>query len=324
MRFALCALACFVLVVSESAAQDPNIRSDAVQLLEKANGLSMSPKLPDLERTDVFHVLDTSSPVREGTFRRIVIQGVGRREETTFGDYHVTNVWTHAGLNTARTSDLPPAEVDTVMRITPIYQVDFADDDVIHAIVGKTGADGQMLRCIQFETIRGKRSSDNEICVDAASGTLASQKIANELIEYSEFFPFAGAMLPGKISYWSDGVRKLDITQTAVELKDAPESVLTAPPNASMHVWCRTHKPAIGQSMPQPKEGRGGRDIDVLIRGIIGWDGRVHQAVVQSAERADLAEEALALVQQWVFTPAVCDGEPNAEENVFVLHFHGR
>ena len=318
-------MACFVLVVSDSAAQDhPNIRSDAVQLLEKANGLSMPSKPPNLERTDVFHVLDTSSPVREGTFRRIVIQGVGRREETTFGDYHATEVWTHAGLNMTRTSDVSPAEVDTVMTITPFYEVHFADDDVIQTIVDKPGADRQMLRCIEFETIRGKRNSDNEICVEAANGTFASQRIGNELIEYSEFFPFAGAMLPGKISYWSDGVRKLDITQITVELKDTPESVLTAPPNASKYVWCKTHKPAIPQSMPQPKEGRGGRDIDVLIRGIIGRDGRVHQAVVQSAERADLAEEALALVQQWVFTPAVCDGQPNAEENEFVLHFHGR
>lgn len=323
MRLALCAVAGFLLVPSEVVAQDPKIRSEAVELLEKANGLSMPPNLPNLQRTDVFRVLDTS-PVQEGTFRRIVIQGGGRREETTFGDYHATELWTDSGLNAARTSELPPPEVDTVMRITPFYHVWFADDDVIHAIVAKGGAEGQ-LRCIVFDTIRGQRTDDNEICVNASSGALASQKIGSEFIEYSEYYPFAGAMLPGKISYASGGVRKLEIKQMTVELKDSPESVLTAPPNAPLRAWCKTFKPAIGQSMPQPKEGRGSSDVDVVIRGMIGKDGRVHQAVIQSAERGDLGEEALTLVQQqWVFAPAVCNGQPNEEEDTFVVHFHGR
>jgi hypothetical protein len=324
MKYALYLLAGLLLARTQSAAQEPTIRSEAVQLLEKANEVSMSPKLPNLERTSAFRVLDTSSPVREGTFTRVVMQGVGRREETTFGDYHTIDVWTHSGLSAVRTSELAPAEVDTVMTITPIFQLDFADDDVIHAIVERAGAGGQKLRCIEFDTIRGKRIDNNEICVDAATGTFVSQKIGSELIEYSKFFPFAGGLLPAEIIYSSDGVRKLEITQTMVELKDPTENVLAAPPNASVRAWCKTYKRAIGQSMPQPKEGRGGRDIDVAIRGIIGQDGKVHQAVVQSAERADLGAEALALVQQWMFAPAVCDGQPNDEEATFIVHFHGR
>jgi hypothetical protein len=324
MKYVFCALIGLLLVPAQSAGQDPAIRTEAVQLLEKANGLSMSPKLPNLERTDVFHVLDTSSPVREGTFTRVVIQGLGRREETAFGDYHTIDVFTDAGLSTVRTSELPPPEVHTVMTITPVYMVSFADDDVIHSIVAKAGAGGQKLQCIEFDTIRGRRIENNEICVDAASGTLASLKIGNRLIEYSDFFPFAGALLPGKISYSRDGVPKLDITQTMEELKEATENVLAAPPNASVRTWCTTYKPAMGESMPQPKAGYNGRDIDVAIRGIIGQDGKVHQALVQSAESPELGAEALALVQQWQFAPAVCDGKPNPEEATFIVHFHGR
>ena len=298
MKHLLCATAAFFLLPSESAAQDPYIRTEAVQLLERANGVSLSPKLPNLERTDLFRVLDTSSQVREGTFTRVVIQGVGKREETIFGDYHSINVSTPSGLSTVRTSELPPAEANTVMRITPIYTVRFADDDVIHAIVDRAGASGQKLRCIQFDTIRGQRIENNEICVDSANGTLVSEKIGAERFEYSQFFPFAGALFPANITYWRDGVPKLEITQTMTELKDATESVLAAPPNARVRQWCKTFKRAIGQSMPQPKPGNGGRDVDVAIQGIIGSDGKVHQAVVQSAERADLGDEALALVRR--------------------------
>ena len=324
MKYVLCAFVGFLLLPAESAGEDPTVRSEAVVLLERANSASMSPNLPNLERTDVFRVLDTSSPVREGTFTRVVVQGAGRREETTFGDYHTVNVITPAGISTVRSSELPPAEVATLMRLTPVYLVRFADDDVIHAIVDKSGTGGQKVRCIEFDTIRGRRIENNEICVEAVNGTLASQKIGSELIEYSNFFPFAGGQFPAKIDYSRDGVRKLEITQTMTELKDATENVLAAPPNASLRVWCQTFKRAIGQSMPQPQEGNGGRDIDVAIRGIIGKDGKVHQAVIQSAERANLGQEALGLVEQWVFAPAVCNGQPNEEEATFIVHFHGR
>lgn len=324
MRCVLCALAGFLLVPAQSAAQDSNIRVEAVQLLEKANGLSMSPNLPNLERTDEFRVLDTSSPVREGSFTRVVVQGVGRREETTFGDYHNIDVVTDSGVSTVRTSELEPPEVHTLIEITPIYMVSFADDDVIHAIVDKAGTGEQRLKCIEFDTIRGQRIDNNEICVDAARGTLASEKIGHALIEFKDFFTFAGALLPARISYSRDGVRKLEITQAMSELKDTTENVLAAPPKASIRSWCTTYKRSIGQSMPQPKMGYGGRDIDVVIRGMIGTDGRVHEAVVQSAERPELGTEALELVRHWVFTPALCDGQPNTQEATFVVHFHGR
>lgn len=46
--------------------------------------------------------------------------------------------------------------------------------------------------------------------------------------------------------------------------------------------------------------------------------------MVVSSERPDLFEEALSLIQQWTFTPGVCDGKPNSEEVIVTLHFHGR
>lgn len=324
MKLALSIAAIFVLLTPVTSAQNPDLRSEAVLMLEKANSLSIAPKPPNLERTDVFRVLDASSTAREGTFRRVVVQGVGRREETVFGNYHTVDVFTHDTLTTVRSSELAPAEVDTVMRLTPIYRVTFADDDVIQTIVERAAANGQKLHCIQFQTIRGKRFENNEICLDAANGTYASEKIGTELVEYGEFFSFAGAMFPKIITYSTEGVRKLEITQSMVEVTEPPESILAAPPNPSVRTLCKTYKRAIAESIPQPPEGHGGRDIDVAVRGIIGMDGRVHQAVVQDTERPDLSEEALALVRKWIFAPAVCNGQPNEEENVFIVHFHGR
>src|SRR2546425_458718 len=231
MKAVLKVLPLILFTAIPASAQDPELRREAVQLLERANGVSLSPKLPNLERVNTFRVFDSSSGPQEGTFTRVVVQGTGKREESRFGD---------------------------------------------------------------------------------------------ELIENSEFFSFAGELVPAKITYSFAGVRKLEILQTMTELTDASENVLAAPREAQIRNFCKTYRRAIGTSMPQPKAGKGGRDIDVAIRGIISTEGKVHEAVVQSAERPDLGAEALALVQQWVFTPAVCDGNPNTQEAVFILHFHGR
>jgi hypothetical protein len=323
MKAVLKVLPLIVFTAIPTSAQDPELRREAVQLLERANGVSLSPKLPNLERVDTFRVFDSSSGPQEGTFTRVVVQGTGKREESRFGEYHSLDIWSGGHLATVRTSELPPPEIDTVMRLTPIYLVRFADDDVIHAIVDKA-AGGKKIRCIEFDTIRGQKVENNELCVDPNNGTLVLEKIGDKLIENSEFFSFAGELVSAKITYSFVGVRKLEISQTMTELTDASENVLAAPPEAQIRNFCKTYRRAIGTSMPQPNAGKGGRNVDVAIRGIISTDGKVHEAVVQSAEQADLGAEALALVQQWVFTPAVCDGNPNTQEAMFIVHFHGR
>jgi hypothetical protein len=292
-------------------------------MLERAHGVSLSPQLPNLERIDTFRVLDAGSGPREGTFTRVVVQGTGRRDEVTFGDYHALDIWSAGHVATVRTSELHPAEVNTLLEMTPIHLISFDGEDVIRRIVPKVAA-GKTARCIEFDTITGQKIQNNEACVDPSNGTLLVVSVGDYRVENSDFFPFAGVLMPGKIVYSFGGIRKLEISQTMTELKDAGENVLAAPPDAQIRNFCKTYRRPIGVSMPQPKAGNGGRDIDVAVRGLIGVDGKIHDAVVQSAERADLGSEALAIVQQWIFTPGVCDGNPNADEATLIVHFHGR
>ena len=315
-------LVLFVVATSASA-QDPELRRQAVELLERASAASLSANLPNLERIDTFRVLDAESGLREGTFTRVVVQGAGRRDETTFGGYHALDVFSQGHIATVRTDELPPAAVDTVLRVTPISLVRFDGEDIIHRIVTRA-IEGKNARCVEFDTVKGQKIENNELCFDPANNTLLLQKTGDVLIENSDFFPFAGALMPGNIVYSFAGIRKLEISQTMTDLKDSSENVLVAPPDAQIRTFCKTFRRPIGVSMPQPKAGNGGRDIEVAVRGIIGTDGKIHEAVVQSAERADLGAEALSLVQQWVFTPGICDGSPNTNEATFIVHFHGR
>jgi Gram-negative bacterial TonB protein C-terminal len=308
-----------------SFAQDPALRTRAVSLLERTHAASSSPNLPNLERVDTFVVFDPRALAREGSFTRVVIQGAGRRDEIQFGDYHLLNVYSEGGTRRASTGPLSvtPPEVATVLRLTPIRLLDFDDADIIRAILDKQ-LGGFALHCIEFDTIEGERREANELCVDEASGALISAKLGDSLAEYSNFFPFAGAVIPGKIVYYERGARVLEITQTMTALSDVNSGVLEAPPGSAIGYRCTTARRAIGQFMPQPEPGRGGRDWEVLLRGRIGYDGKVHDAVVQSSERDDLNDEALQILGRWTFLPPMCNGRPNSSEATFVLHFRDR
>lgn len=311
-----------LLFATLSISQDIKVREEAVRLLEKADAVSAAVNLPNLERVDTFRAYSESG-IKDGAFTRVVIQGTGRREETTFGDYHVVDIYTRDGVTTTRTQEVAPPEIKDLKWMTPINPLRFDDQDVIHKITNRE-VNGRPARCIEFDTIHGEKTDVNEICVDAANSTIVLEKLGNELLEYSEFSDFSGEMLPGKIRYSVSGTLKMEVSQTITRLDDATPDVLAAPPNSKYGAYCKTYRRPYGKSMPQPKPGNGGTQVDIIVRGLIGEDGRIHDPVVQSSERPDLNAEALDLIRQWVFSPGVCDGELNSIESAFTLHFQGR
>jgi len=319
------ALASVVFLLAQShltSAQDVKVREEAVRLMERANLVSTPVERPSSERVDRFRVFSDSG-VQEGSFSRVVIQGVGRREEWAFGNYHLLNVWTLKQVAVVGASNMIPAELIRVTRITPMNLVHFDGEDVIHSIVEREMS-GHRAKCIEFDTIKGQQTQNNELCVDARSGVLLEEKLGAELIENDDFFPFAGALMPGKISYSFAGANKIEITQSINALSSSEANVLAAPAGAELHTICGTFRRPFGISMPQPKAGNGGTDSDVMVRASVGVDGRVYETTVQSSERPDLNEEALALAKQWRFTPALCDGNPLQKVVEFTLHFQGR
>jgi TonB family protein len=321
MRFFLTSAAVLLFSVA-CFSQDLKLREQAITMLEKANAASEPANLPNLERDDTFQLYGEQD-VQQGAFTRTVIQGTGRRDDWEFGDYRVVRIWTDRRLAVVGSSGIAPAAVEDFMRLTPILRVHFDHEDVIRTIVERE-INGRPAHCIEFDTIAGESRSSNEICTDDANGTLIHAQLFDEVIENSEFFAFAGALMPGRITDSKSGVLKMEITQSMKPLMEVTANVLAAPPNAEIRRMCTTYRQAFGISMPQPRPGNGNEVSDVLVRGMIGVDGRVREAVVQDSDRPDLNTEALSVIQQWVFSPALCEGKPNQEEATFTLHFQGR
>lgn len=315
------ALLFLLLVTSLGSSQDIKVRESAEHLLERANRVSTSPKWPNLERVDMFRVFEDGT-AKEGSFTHVVVQGTGRRDEYTYGDYHLLNVWTQKQVAVVGGGRILPPQLVDVLKITPIYLVRFDGEDVIHTIVDRK-INSSDAHCIEFDTVKGERTDNNELCVDAVSGALVLEKVDGKVIENSEFFTFAGALIPGKISYTFAG-NHTEIVQTMTVLTESSANVLSAPENATMHGLCTTFRRPFGVLMPQPKPGNGATTTDIIVRGTVGVDGKLYEAAVQSSERPDLNSEALSVAQQWTFTPAMCNGTPDAHEAEITLHFQGR
>jgi TonB family protein len=322
MKWTLASSLSFLLLSSLSCAQDIKVREKAIRLIERASQVSTSAEKVNSERVDRFRAFSDAG-VQEGNFSRVVIQGVGSRQEWLFGNYHLINVWTQKQVAVVGASKMIPAELINVTRIAPILLVNFDSEDVIHSI-NEREITGHKAKCIEFDTIKGQQTQNNELCVDEQTGVLLEEKLGPELIENDDFFPFAGALMPGRISYSVVGVKKIEITQSINVLDDSEANVLAAPAGAEMHTICTTYRRPFGVSMPQPKAGTRATDSEVMVRATVGVDGKVYETTVQSSERPDLNDEALALAKQWTFTPALCDGRPLQKVTEFTLHFQGR
>src|SRR6202035_3024991 len=167
--------------------------------------------------------------------------------------------WTGETLSTTRTPQLVPPEVARVIWLTPIRLVTFDESDVIRTITDRD-IHHRPANCIAFDTIVGEQHEQNELCVDVQKRTLVSEKLGNDLTENSEFFPFAGILMPGHISYSVSGNRELSIIHTMMSLPKAAGTVRAPPPDPNVLRRCTTFRRAIGQSMPQPGSGSRGPD----------------------------------------------------------------
>jgi hypothetical protein len=302
--------------------QDDVARTEADHLLSVAQRASLPANPPNYEQDVMFRMLDPSSDSQTGTIQRIVVNGVGRRDEFAYGAFHTVNVWTSKGLASTRNGPRPK-EIDLALRLVPIELFHLNGEDVVHSVTAQE-RDGRTMRCIDFETIAGLKHDANELCTDSQNGTLVSATLGREQIQNSEFFQFAGALIPGKIVYTFAGVPKIEISQTMTPTAESPQEILTPPSNAVEHAACATSREPIAESAPMPPRGVGSGRADSVVEGWILVTGKVYNPMIIQSDRPDLDDEALAIFSQWKFTPMMCDGKPNPARRRFTIHFTGR
>jgi TonB family protein len=291
--------------------------------VERANVASMARPFAPYEQTIVFRVYSPGKGTQEGRFTSVTIGPRSYRDEYEYGDFHLLVVVNGDMIADVGNRAVAPLEVRTLTTLNPIHHVSFDSSDVIRDIQEVSVA-GRAAECIDFETIVGEKHDTNQICVDRQLGTLVRVRTGGETITNSDFFRLHGANYPARISY-ENGEIRLDLEQTMTHFDGTPDpNLLVAPPDAKVMHVCLAYVRPYGQNLPQPKPGTGTQNVDVMLHGTIGPDGKIHDAMINRSGRDDLNNEALKIFSTWTFTPAVCNGKPIEIPADVTLHFQNR
>lgn len=323
----LTGLACTVLLSAQTAtlrpearpAEDPRLRAEAVALLERANRVSTPAQWPPNQMTLHFRV---PNPAPGDAVEGDYVSSVGgpglRRQEWRYGAFERTQIRNGPRLGVIHNGAQPPAILEVLPQITPVYLVRFDHEDIIRSI--STGAEGQ--RCVQFDTVFGDRQQACEVCMDAQQGWLMSTRTGDQITRNSRFFAFQGAFLPGHVERWIGGHEVMEVDSTIVPKNDFPADFFSVPESASY--LCQDFRRAYAESTPQPPVQSSSLDVhDVNLLGTIGVDGHVSGLRAIDRVRPDLNERAIQLVSTWTFAPASCGGQPAAWQTLFTVHFKG-
>lgn len=300
-------------------AQDMPLRVEAVQLLERANAVSRPARvMPNHKQEVTFRAYRLDGTTQDGTYD-VIHSGDIERYEIVLGDYHAISL--HFPDKIVQNAyQPPPPEAIEVNNLTPLLIGRFDKSDTIHSVTPATLL-GRRAKCIQFETVNGRTHESNEICVDEELGTLVRRNVGEDLIENTDYFQFQGALLPGRIRHYIYGKLRMEIEQKFSVIDGSIDWAALTPPHPVTLGACQQYRRPIIQSAPQPVEAGAGPWYDVQVHGVIGEDGRVHQASVLAAGRDDLEKQAVQIVSGWVFSPGVCNGNPVPVNADLVVHF---
>jgi len=300
-------------------AQDMGIRVEAVRLMERAYSVSSTTKvLPNYTQEVSFRSYGANGITKDGSYK-VIFSGETEWSEVSFGDYHLINLQSPDKTLKSNTAP-PPLEILEMLKLIPLSIGRFDHSDAIQSITPATLSE-RPAKCIHFETVNGRTHQSNEICVDVDQGTVLRWNVGDELVEDSQYYAFEGVWRPAHIRQYINGKLRMEIEQKLALIDGAIDWAALTPQNAVTFVPCQKYDRPLIQSAPQPSLAGAGPWYDVKVQGNIGLDGRVHDAAVLDNGRSELEQQAIQIVSQWVFSPAMCDGKPVSAGASLVVHF---
>jgi hypothetical protein len=323
--FALAELPVFaqtaVLRAGSGPPEDPQLRAEAVRLVERANHLSTPAVWPPNVLTLRFHV---PNPAPGDPYDGEYVSSVGgfklRRQEWHYGAYQVTQIRDGDRFNGNQSKAPMPGILQVLNHVAPIYLVHFDGQDIVRSITEPV----EGTRCIQFDTVAGDHEQANEICVDGQHGWLLSIRTGDTTTKDSNYFPFQGSFLPGHIERWVGGQEVMAVDETDVLKDDYPPDFFTLPANATGFA-CPELRPPFPVNTPQPPQQSSSiAVVDVQLEGYVTDTGHVFGLRALELLYPELNEEAIKLVSTWTYTPSSCAGKVGWFYTTFTVRFKGR
>lgn len=311
--------------VERAAAEDLQLRTQAVQLMDRARAASVIRGGPYYLRTEAsFVATRDGGGLTSGTLIRTRGMNGSLRMDVTFGEWQASMVFADSQIGKVGPWDFPPYAVRKLLGLVPYSVGQFDNQDVIRTI-RDGGAGGQAATCVDYDTIRGESRTSNTICVSKADGTLLEERDRGRVFEYSKYADVVGAKYPQHIDYSEESGFHFSGDLTMTKLDSLSDDTFAIPSGAQSGALCKTVTLPTPLSTPQPA-AKGGVDapvVNVVVRVFLTAAGTVIEPHVAKPTTPELDAAAVKLVQTWTFDPATCDGKPNGVPWDLVVHFQG-
>lgn len=158
-------------------------------------------------------------------------------------------------------------------------------------------------------------------CFDPKAPVLVARLAwGSPTIGYGRFVLFQGKPLAGSVTEYEQGKKILSAKLETVEGIKADDPALTPPPEATDQPWPEKvgvssgvmagHRLS-GAAPIYPQQAKADRTSGtVVLRALIGLDGRIHDLSVISAPALSLAVASVQAVQTWTYKPYLLNGQP--------------
>ncbi|HKV23373.1 MAG TPA: energy transducer TonB [Candidatus Acidoferrum sp.] len=306
-------------LASLAHAEDLATRMEAIRLLQHADAVSSPSHVMPNHKQDVqFRAYAVDGTAKNGTLEAIFSPDANRHE-IVFENYDAISI-TYTDRRVQNDYQPAPPETLEMARLIPLHMVHFDKSDVIGSINPST-LFGRAAKCIQFQTINGRTYESNEICLDTENGTLLRLSVGNEVTENADFFDFEGMLLPKHIRHYINGTLRMEIEQQFTRIDTPIDWTALTPPHPHYFHFCKQSQRPVLLSGEQPAGAGPGPWYDVKVQAVIDLEGRVEQANVLPKGRPDLEKQAIAIVSNWKFSPAICNGHPTVTYADITVHF---
>jgi hypothetical protein len=159
-----------ICLAFDCAAQDVHLREEAETLLERADSLSTPRQFHSYEQVVTFQSISPAG-AKQGRFTSVVQGPRSYRDEYEFDGFRLLVVVHGSMVADVGDRARAPVEVRRMTRLNHPYTARFDETDIIRSIQDKQ-LNGRPARCIEFDTVKGEKTSANEICIDHEFGIL--------------------------------------------------------------------------------------------------------------------------------------------------------
>jgi TonB family protein len=259
-----------------------------------------------------------------GTFVRDYIGPERWADQLEVGDFRQERVRIDKQIWRKKNQEFVPQPVDLLFKALFTTSFVMGRSDIVDRVHNRK-LEGTEARCIEFKNTVGRSSTDGEICVDSASGTVVYWKYGKLEIRYSNYTPFSGKVRPSHFAVAEAGsiVVEADVTYALANELSADSFVPlkdTEPENV-----CSTSRALIAKQTPDPffprTLARGQYRGTVVVRAEVDETGHVRKAGVIESVHPIMDGAALEAVKQWVFEPKMCDGKAISTVATLPIHF---